>query len=398
MTHQDFTDTIFGDDTGDHRASPAPRTRREIHHGGGRRGRPPRRGHRLLVLAVVVALVGGGAYAAYSVLGPAVSGLFSGGSDGDMDYPGPGQGEVLVVIQSGDTGEDIATTLRDNGVTKTRTAYLDAAAGDPESAAKIQPGTYAMRQQMTGADAFALLTDPSNRVAERVTIREGLWKDEVFAALSEATGIPVEDYEKAAEDTKAIGLPKQADGNVEGWLFPASYEFDDSTSATDQLAQMVALTTKTLEDAGVDEKDWQETLTIASIVEGEVSGDADRGKVARVVLNRLEPGPPSYGLLQMDSTVHYAEQQRGKAGTTDEQRASDDPYNTYVQPGLPPGPIGNPGAASIEAAANPPEGDWYFFVTVNPDTGETKFATTLDEHNRNVQEFQAWCADNADKC
>ena len=161
---------------------------------------------------------------------------------------------------------------------------------------------------------------------------------------------------------------------------------------------MVALTKKTLEDTGVAEDDWQETLIIASIVEGEVSGDADRGKVARVVLNRLEPGPPSYGLLQMDSTVHYAEQQRGKAGTTDEQRASDSPYNTYVQPGLPPGPIGNPGAASIEAAADPAEGDWYFFVTVDPDTGETKFATTLDEHNQNVQEFQAWCAENADKC
>jgi peptidoglycan lytic transglycosylase G len=399
VTHQDFTDTIFGDDTGDHhRASSAPRTRREIHHGAGRRRRPPRRGRRLLVLVVLVALVGGGAYAAFSVLGPAVAGLFSGTSDEEMDYPGPGQGEVMVVVQSGDTGEDIATTLRDSDVTKTRTAYLEAAAADPEAAARIQPGTYAMRQQMTGADAFAVLIDPANRLADRVTVREGLWKDEVFAALSGATGVPVAEYEAAAKDTEAIGLPAQADGNVEGWLFPASYEFDDSTPAVDQLEQMVSLTKKTLEDADVAEEDWQRTLVIASIVEGEVSGDADRGKVARVVLNRLEPGPPSYGLLQMDSTVHYAEQQRGKAGTTDEQRASDSPYNTYKQPGLPPGPIGNPGAASIEAAANPEPGDWYFFVTVNPDTGETKFATTLEEHNRNVQEFQAWCSENADQC
>ncbi len=397
MTHQDFTDTIFGDDTGDHRATPAPRTRHELHHGS-RKRRPRRRGRRLLVLLVVVALVGGGAYAAYNVLWPMLSGVFAGQNEGDMDYPGPGQGEVTVVIEPGSTGEDIATVLRDNDVTKTRTAYLQAAAGDPAAAAKIQPGTYSMQQQMTGADAFALLTDPSNRVAERVTIREGLWKDEVFSALSKATGIPVKDYTKAAKDAKGIGLPDDADGNVEGWLFPATYEFDDRTSAEDQIKQMVSLTKKTLEDAGVKESDWQRTLTIASIVEGEVNGDADRGKVARVVLNRLEPGPPSYGLLQMDSTVHYAEQQRGKAGTTDEQRNSDSPYNTYKQPGLPPGPIGNPGAASIKAAADPTPGDWYFFVTVDPDTGETKFAVTLEEHNRNVQEFEAWCSANPGKC
>ncbi len=396
MTHQDFTETIFGDDTGGHREGPAPQTRRELHG----HQRPPRRtGRRLLVLLVTVVLVGGGAYAAWSVLGPTVSGFLSGGtSTADMDYPGPGTGEVQIVVNPGDTGEDIATTLRDSGVTKTRTAYLQAAAADPQAAGKIQPGTYAMREQMSGADAFALLSDPANRIADRVTIREGLWKDEVFAALSEATGVPVKDYEKAAKDTKAIGLPAAADGNVEGWLFPASYEFDDSTTATEQLSQMVALTKKTLEDAGVAQKDWERTLTIASIVEGEVSGDADRGKVARVILNRLEGGPPSYGLLQMDSTVHYAAQQRGKAGTTDEQRASDSPYNTYKYAGLPPGPIGNPGKASIEAAADPTPGDWVFFVTVNPDTGETKFAATQAEHDRNVQQFNDWCAANPGSC
>jgi UPF0755 protein len=398
VTHQEFTDTIFGDDARGSRG-PSPRTRREIHHGDGRRRPPPpRRGRRLLVLAVVVALVGGGAYAAFSVLGPAVSNLLSGGSSGDMDYPGPGEGEVTIVVNPGDTGEAIATTLRENDVTKSRTAYLEAAAADPQAAATIQPGTYAMREKMSGADAFALLTDPSNRVAERVTIREGLWVDETFTTLSEATGIPVEEYEKAAEDAEAIGLPAQADGNVEGWLFPASYEFDDSTGATEQLARMVSLTKRTLEEVGVPEDEWQRTLTIASIVEGEVSGDADRGKVARVVLNRLEGGPPSYGLLQMDSTVHYAVQERGKAGTTDEQRASDSPYNTYKVQGLPPGPIGNPGKASIEAAANPTPGDWVFFVTVDPSTGETKFASTQAEHDRNVQEFNAWCADNPGQC
>ena len=100
----------------------------------------------------------------------------------------------------------------------------------------------------------------------------------------------------------------------------------------------------------------------------------------------------------MDSTVHFVAQERGRAGTTDAQRDSDSPYNTYKVQGLPPGPIDSPGTASIEAAANPEKGDWFFFVTVDPSTGETKFAETQGEHDRNVQEFQAWCRANAGKC
>ena len=114
--------------------------------------------------------------------------------------------------------------------------------------------------------------------------------------------------------------------------------------------------------------------------------------MARVILNRLDDGPPNFGLLQMDSTVHFVAQERGKAGTTHDSAPPDSPYNTYKVQGLPPGPIGNPGAASIEAAANPADGDWHFFVTVDPSTGETKFAETQAEHDRNVQEFQAWCS------
>ncbi|GGL25213.1 endolytic transglycosylase MltG [Phycicoccus endophyticus] len=386
---QDFTETIFGDDT-----EPRARTRREIH---GRHAKPPRRGRRALAVLVAVALIGGAGYAAVRVLGPSVTGLF-GGTGTEVDFPGPGEGEVAVQVAEGDTGEDIATTLRDAGVTRTRTAYLEAAATDPRSAAKIQPGTYTLLKGMRGLDAFAVLVDPANRVADRVTLREGLWKDETFARLSEGTGVKVAAYEKAARNTKAIGLPSAAGGDVEGWLFPSTYEFGENTSATAQLKKMVSLTVATLEDAGVPQDQWERTLTIASIVEGEVSGDADRAKVARVILNRLEGGPPSYGLLQMDSTVHYAAQQRGKAGTSDEQRASDSPYNTYKVAGLPPGPIGNPGKASIVAAANPEPGDWVFFVTVDPGTGETKFATTQAEHDRYVQEFQQWCSDHEGQC
>jgi UPF0755 protein len=325
-----------------------------------------------------------------------VSGLFS--QSESEDFPGPGEGQVEIVVEPGQAGEDIATTLRDAGVVKSRTAYLEVAASDPKRAAAIQPGSYVLLKGMRAQDAFDTLADPANRDVNRTTIREGLWTSETFAALSKSTGVPVEEYEKAAKDTEAIGLPKEAKGDVEGWLFPSSYEFSDDATATDQLKAMVAQTVKVLERAEIPRKDWQRMLTIASIVEGEVNGDADRAKVSRVILNRLDDGPPNFGLLQMDSTVHFIAQERGKAGTTNEQRASDSPYNTYKVQGLPPGPIGNPGEASIEAAANPADGDWHFFVTVDPGTGETKFAATQEEHDRNVQEFQAWCSANPGKC
>ena len=392
MTQHDFTETIFGGE--DDAAEEPIRRRSDVRE---RRRRPPRRSNRRwLVLLLAVVLVGGACYAAFSVLSPMVSGLFS-QSTGE-DFPGPGEGPVDIVITSGQTGEDIATTLRDEGVVKTRTAYLEAAAGDPQGAAAIQPGTYALLKGMRAQDAFDTLTDPANRVVQRTTIREGLWKAETFAALSKSTGVPVADYVKAAKDAEAIGLPKEADGDVEGWLFPSTYEFEDKATAEQQLKAMVGQTVEVLKETGVPRDEWQRTLTIASIVEGEVNGDADRAKVARVILNRLDEGPPNYGLLQMDSTVHFVAQERGKAGTTDEQRASDSPYNTYRVQGLPPGPIGNPGAASIEAAAAPAKGDWHFFVTVDPSTGETKFAKTQAEHDRNVQEFQAWCSANPGKC
>jgi UPF0755 protein len=388
---QDFTDTIFGDDT----ERPATRSRRELH---GKR-RPPRRGRRLLVLLVAVVLVGGAGYGAYSVIGPAVRGLVGGGQETDVDFPGPGQGETDVVIPPGATGEDIATLLRDAGVTKTRTAYLDAVAADPTAAAKIQPGTYVLMKGMRGQDAFEVLVDPANRVTERVTVREGLWLSETLATLSKATGVPLKDYQAAVKDTEALGLPPEAKGNLEGWLFPASYEFSDKTPAAQQLRQMVAQTVKTLTAAGVERKNWERTLIIASIVEGEASGDADRGKVARVIENRLDqPDGPTNGYLQMDSTVNFALQKRGNLTKSEYESAKSDPYDTYGSPGLPPGPIGSPGKAAIDAAANPTPGDWFYFVTVNLDTGETLFANTFAEQQANQQKLNQWCDANPGKC
>jgi UPF0755 protein len=344
-------------------------------------------------LFIAIALVAAAAFAAYTVLRPVVDGLLE-----SNDYPGPGSGEVQVVVNDGDTGRAIGATLEKAGVVKSSKAFLEAASADARSAS-IQPGTYTLKKQMTAKDALAVLVDTANRSVPRVTIREGLWKNEIFAALSKGTGLPVAEYVAAAKDPAALGLPATAKGNLEGYLFPSTYEFPTKSTATEQLKTMVAKTVSELEKAGVAEADMERTLIVASIVEGEVSGDADRAKVARVIENRIKTvAAPNYGLLQMDSTVHFAVQKRGRAGTSDADRNSPSPYNTYKVQGLPPGPINSPGAASIAAAASPADGSWLFFVTTDPDTGETKFATTTAEHQRNVQEFQAWCREHSDRC
>jgi UPF0755 protein len=130
-------------------------------------------------------------------------------------------------------------------------------------------------------------------------------------------------------------------------------------------------------------------LTEASIVQAEAGSVEDMGKVARVLDNRIAQGMR----LQLDTTVNYA---NGKSGvtTTAEDRANPSPYNTYANDGLPPGAISNPGEEAIKATLDPTPGDWLFFVVTNPDTGETRFAATKEEHDANVLLFQQWLRDN----
>lgn len=368
---------------------PTPKSRREA------RQRPPsRRGRTIVAVILAAAMVLAAAFFAFGSLRSLIPSF---GGDEIADYEGPGTGQVEITVEAGHSGSDIGATLEEAGVVKSSAAFVQAAAAEPDKAAKIQPGVYELKKEMRAGDAFAWLADTSNRVAKGTTIPEGLWANEIYARLSDATEIPVDEYKKAAESSD-LKLPAEAKGKVEGWLFPSTYEFPEDATAIQQLNTMIAMTTEELEKAKVPQDEWERTLTVASIVEGE-AGAADRGKVARVVENRLkEVDGPTVGMLQMDSTVHYVYQERGKAGTTDAMRADDSPYNTYRHKGLPPGPINNPGAAAIEAAANPDEGDWLFFVTVNPDSGETKFARSQTDHDNNVKEFEQWCAANRERC
>lgn len=357
---------------------PTPKSRREA------RQRPPsRRGRTIVAVILAAAMVLAAAFFAFGSLRSLIPSF---GGDEIADYEGPGTGQVEITVEAGHSGSDIGATLEEAGVVKSSAAFVQAAAAEPDKAAKIQPGVYELKKEMRAGDAFAWLADTSNRVAKGTTIPEGLWANEIYARLSDATEIPVEEYKQAAESSE-LELPAEANGKIEGWLFPKTYEFPKDATAVEQLNTMIAMTTEELEKAKVPQDEWERTLTVASIVEGE-AGAADRGKVARVVENRLEDVTgPTVGMLQMDSTIHYMLKKRGTITTSDKERDTDNPYNTYKNKGLPPGPINNPGAEAIEAAENPEDGDWLFFVTVDPESGETRFTADESEHQRNVDEF-----------
>lgn len=305
------------------------------------------------------------------------------------DYEGAGQGQLQIVVNPGDTGSDIATTLYEGGVVASRQAFLTEWNANPESQG-IVPGFYFMQREMKAEYALDALLDPNNRELRSVTVPEGSRATVFYQLIAKITGTTPEAVEKAAQDTEAIGLPEEAGGNVEGWLFPSTYEFNPGVTPSEVLKRMIDTTVSKLEAQDVPRKDWLETLTVASIIEKEVRFDEDRPKVSSVIYNRVEQDMP----LGMDSTIKFISPSEG-VFTTAEDREIDSPYNTYLYAGLPPGPIASPGEAAIIAAANPADTDYLFFVTTNPDTGETKFTDSYDTHLKYKKELQEWARANS---
>jgi UPF0755 protein len=226
-------------------------------------------------------------------------------------------------------------------------------------------------------------------VQQKVTIPEGHTATQVFELIAEGTGTPVADLDAAAADLAALGIPAEAPG-IEGYLFPATYDFAPGTSAADMVKAMVDRTFQALDQAGVPVADRHRVLTMAALIQKEARFEGDFYKVSRVFQNRIDVGMP----LQSDATVAYGAQSVGRVATTDAERADDNPYNTYVHPGLPVGPISNPGDLAIKAARAPADGPWLYFVTVNTITGDTVFSQTFDEHLRAVAQWQQFMRDN----
>ncbi|MET0741642.1 MAG: endolytic transglycosylase MltG [Candidatus Nanopelagicales bacterium] len=311
--------------------------------------------------------------------------LVGGGSN---DYPGPGTGEATVQVLPGDSARDIGEALEAADVVKSADAFVEAAAAE-EASRGLQPGFYLLKQQMSATGALDLMLDPSSRIMAQVTLPEGLRLTETLDRLAAGTQIPLAELTAAAQNGPAIGLPAYANNNAEGFLFPARYDIQPNDTATSVLSTLVARFGQSSEAvnlegraAGVGLTPYQ-ALVVASLLEAEGHPE-DFTKIARVVYNRLAAGMP----LQFDSTVNYA-LNRDTVAVSLADLEVESPYNTYKYPGLPPGPIGSPGEQAMEAALSPAEGDWLYFVTVNPDTGETKFTASYDEFLQFKEELKA---------
>lgn len=218
-----------------------------------------------------------------------------------------------------------------------------------------------------------------------LVIPEGWRASQVYEAVDKALALPAGTTRNALPKA-GLKLPNDAEGNPEGYLFPATYPLDKKATPQTLLSYMVATANKkfsappTAAGAQRNAMNVYQTVTIASLVQAEAATKADMGKVARVVFNRLERGLP----LQMDSTINYA-LNRFTLKTTETDTRVESPYNSYQRMGLPPTPIDNPGEEAMRAAISPTPGDWLYFVTVKP--GDTRFTASYAEHQRNVAEF-----------
>ena len=360
-----------------------------------------RRGHRkakrrrgasgcLAVLIALAVLVGGGYYAATTGI-EAIQDRFS----PPEDYSGPGTGSVLVEVEEGQNASDIAVTLKRKDVIKSVEAFNEAARQEPKSTG-IQVGFYELKKHMPAAAALEVLINPDNLMQDALTIPEGWTVEQIVARLALETDFSKKEYRKVLSKPNAIGLPDYANGNPEGYLFPATYMLPPNASPESILTAMVDRWRQAAEAVNLEGRAQElaytpgEVMIVASLVEAEASREEDRAKVARVIYNRLE-GDETNGLLQIDATVNYAHGRNLGAVTSLEDLEIDSPYNTYKNPGLPPTPIEAPGQAAMEAAAHPAEGGWYYYVTVNLRTGETKFAETYDEFLRYKDQLQEYC-------
>jgi UPF0755 protein len=348
----------------------------------------------VLIAALVIAVIGGVLY----VKGVDMVKGWLDDHKPAADYSGNGTGSVTIEVKEGQTATDIAHTLYEADVVKSVDAFVNAANGNPQSTS-IQVGFYELHEKMSAKNALALILKPDvSMISNPLTIPEGKRADEIVAAVANAGGFSEKSVKAAYDDTRALGLPSYAQGDPEGFLFPATYNLPPNATAAAVLKTMVdefksragaAGLTQGAADLGVSPHD---VVVIASLIQAEASRPEDLPKVASVIYNRLDEGMP----LQLDSTLHYAVDSRGMIGAGDLTQI-DSPYNTYQLTGLPPTPIDSPGDAAIDAALHPADTNYLYFVTVNLRTGKTLFAANLADHNKNVDILHQYCA-TSDEC
>ena len=303
-------------------------------------------------------------------------------------FAGDGGDPVRVAIAKDASVGEIADILDERGVVSRASLFeLRATLGGDRG--DLKSGVYELREDMSYGDAIdALVAGPSPDIV-RLTIPEGLSRREI-APLAARAGIRG-DYLRASADASRInpreyGLRADPE-SLEGLLFPATYELRRGATAATLVSEQVAAFARNMSQvnesyARTKNLTTWDVVTIAAMIEREAQVPAERKLIAAVIYNRLKQGIP----LGIDATIRYATG-NWQQPLTRSQLAIDSPYNTRTNPGLPPGPIGNPGLASIKAAARPARVGYLYYVVKPGTCGEHAFSSTFAEFERDQQRY-----------
>lgn len=296
--------------------------------------------------------------------------------------------EKLFVIESGESINSIATRLVDDGYINSSLvfkSYLQLS----NKGGQIKAGEHYLSGGMSIADIINILIVPTAQQDKQITLIEGWSNLDIADYLVDSIGMQENDFLAATN----LGypdyewLPNKALVNyTQGYLFPDTYRILPQSSAKDIVEKLLyTFNSKVymplLSSIDKSSMSLHEIVTLASIVEAEVSLDSDRQLVVDIFLRRLADNYP----LQSDATVNYVTKS-GRAQSTIKDTQVDSPYNTYRYAGLPPGPIGNPSLSSIKAVLNPVTNTYYFFLTTNDD-GRVIYSRTYEEHLQNKAKY-----------
>jgi UPF0755 protein len=328
---------------------------------------------RILVLTVVAVIVIGGLVGGLDIYHKYQARYHP------ADYAGPGTGDVTVQVMSGDTAFTLGPRLLQLGVIASTRAFTNAAESatttTSTSSSGLEAGYYQLHEHMQASLAFAALTNPKNVVQTTVTIPEGKRAVDVIAIIAKKTKIPLKNFQQVLAHPSQLGLPSYAGGKVEGYLFPATYAVVPHETALQILQAMVQR--YNVEAQGINLVNAARAVNLtptqliieASLAQAEGGSVSDYPKIAEVIHNRLATGMH----LQFDSTVLYG---LGKyaVSATIKQTQTPGPYNTYLNAGLPAGPISNPGDAAIQGVLHLDQGNFLYFLT--KPGGKSEFSPT----------------------
>ncbi|WP_054811469.1 endolytic transglycosylase MltG [Nocardia arizonensis] len=344
---------------------------------------------------------------------------FAESMSGPQDYAGPAGPLVVVQVHPGDTAQQIASTMVEKDVVKSSGAFYEAAVRNTNMNS-VQPGYYAIPSKSPAADAVLALLAKGSRVGNLVVsegrllhdqhdVNTGARKEGIYTKIAAASCVGTGAAQKcvtadqlaaagASADLAALGVPSWAEQSVraapdrsrqlEGLIAAGTWDFDPSGTPQQIIKQLIGASSAGYESTGLLQSGAEtklspyETLIAASLVEREALPQ-DMPKVARVIVNRLKAGQQ----LEFDSTVNYA-LDRTEVATTDSDRATKTPWNTYAMTGLPANPIAAPSLNALRAMENPEPGPWLYFVTIDT-KGTTLFTQSYAEHLRNIQKAEA---------